>query len=242
MNSTFTRRISKQTKIMFVLIILPLYIYCGSLILSALLKFVLMHFPIQLDYLTANAYLNFVMDLAMLVIVFFILKDMIVEQWKDYFKNIKSHLLYGCLIGPLAIYGLGMIGGLITVALGETSVSQNQNMINMMTQSKPILMIITTVVLAPILEEFVFRGIVFGWLYEYNRVLAHLLTAFVFAFVHIMMAIFAGNMAEWLQVFSYFFMALPLSYLYEKSDNIFVPITTHVINNLISILLILFIS
>lgn len=239
MNKVFTRRVSIQARIMFVLIILPLYMYCGSLILSALLKFILVQLSLQIDYVSANTYLNFVMDFIMLIIVFFIIKDEILEQWKDYFKSLKSNLIYGCLVGPATIYGLSILGGLITLAFGGNQLSENQELINIMTQSKPILMIITTVILAPILEEFVFRGIVFGWLYEYNRYVAHIVTALLFAFVHVMMAIFSGNVSEWVQIFVYLFMAFPLSYLYEKSNNIFVPISTHMINNFISIVLLI---
>ena len=38
-NQHFTRRVPTQAKWMFVLVILPLYVYCGSLILSALFNF-----------------------------------------------------------------------------------------------------------------------------------------------------------------------------------------------------------
>ena len=52
-----------------------------------------------------------------------------------------------------------------------------------------------------------------------------------------MMAILSGNISEWVQIFSYFFMGFVLSYLYEKKNNIYVPILAHMSNNFISVIL-----
>ena len=65
-----------------------------------------------------------------------------------------------------------------------------------------------------------------------------MISAFVFGFMHVMTAILSGNISEWVQIFSYFFMGMALSFLYEKRNNIFVPVLTHSMNNLISMLLI----
>lgn len=56
-----------------------------------------------------------------------------------------------------------IIGGLITMALGGNQASENQQFIETITTSYPALMIFVSCVLAPILEEMLFRGIVF-WL------------------------------------------------------------------------------
>ena len=84
-----------------------------------------------------------------------------------------------------------------------------------------------------------FRGIVFGWIYEWNPKMAHLISAFIFGFIHIMSAVFAGNLLEWVQIFSYGLMGFALSYLYEKQNNIYVPILSHMMNNIISMCLVL---
>ena len=62
-NQHFSRRVPTQVKWMFILVILPLYMYCGSLILSALFKFIILQFHIQFDYNQLNAYLNLIFDL-----------------------------------------------------------------------------------------------------------------------------------------------------------------------------------
>ncbi|MEG0365911.1 MAG: type II CAAX endopeptidase family protein [Coprobacillus sp.] len=238
--TTFTRKVPNQIKWMFVFVILPLYLYCGSIIFNAILKFIIVTFSIEMDLNTANAILNLISDLVMLIIVLFIMKDFLIVQWKDFFKNKKDNLVYGCLIGVGLIYAGSFIGGILTALFGGGQMSENQALIETITKSSPVLMIITTVLLAPILEEIIFRGILFGWAYEINPKLAHFISAFVFALLHIILALLAGNVAEWIQIFSYFLMAIVLSYLYEKTNNIFVPVLTHTLNNLITMLLIIF--
>lgn len=238
-NQVFTRKISTQVKWLFVLVILPLYLFFGSIIGSALLKFIIVTFSIQMDYYSLNCYLNFVVDLGMMVVVFLIFKNQMIEQFKEFKNDIKGHLLYGLVIGPALIYAVGILGGLITLLLGGADTSENQALIESITQVQPILMMVTTVVFAPILEEMIFRGIVFGWSYELNPRFAHFISAFVFGFVHVMNAVLSGQISEWIQIFSYFFMGLALSYLYAKKNNIYVPILSHAMNNLISMILIL---
>ena len=239
-NHSFTRKVSTQTKLMAVFLILPLYVFCGPLIGNALLKFAIVTFSVNMDYATANTYLNFIVDLGMLLVVGWILKDTMIEQWHDFKKNIKDNLIYGCLIGMAILYGLALIGGFITMMLGGHSSSENQVLLETITNAHPLIMIITTVIFAPILEEMIFRGIVFGWFYELNPKLAYLVSGFIFGFIHVMISILSGNISEWVQIFGYFFMGVGLCYLYEKRDNIYVPILAHATNNLIAMITMIF--
>ena len=102
-------------------------------------------------------------------------------------------------------------------------------------------MVLASVVFAPIFEELLFRGAIFSWLYEVHPLLAHILSGFIFGFVHVMNAVFSGNVGEIIQVFGYFFMGIGLSYLYEKTNNIYVPIITHALNNMIAVVAVIMI-
>ena len=89
-NQYFSRKISLQIKWMFLLIIVPLYFYCSSVIGTAILKFLVIQFSFQWDYITLNTYLNFLVDSVMLILVGWIMKDTMIEQWKDFKKNLKD--------------------------------------------------------------------------------------------------------------------------------------------------------
>jgi membrane protease YdiL (CAAX protease family) len=86
------------------------------------------------------------------------------------------------------------------------------------------------VVLAPVAEEFVFRGILYPFIKQlgYHR-LAWLGVSFVFALIHLNGAIFLPLFA----------LALALTWLYEKTDNLLAPITAHALFNAVNFTLLL---
>lgn len=236
----FTRKISNQTKLMMLLVFIPFYFFCGSIIASAIIKFCIIQFSLVLDETTVVAYLNLLLDLVFALIILLIFKDSLIEQWKDFFKEKKENILYGFVIGFVMLFVASIVGGLLSMAFGAQTDSQNQAVIENLAQAHPVIIVITSVILAPIVEELLFRGTIFGWLYELHPMIAHLGSAFLFGFVHIMDAVLSGNYQEWFQIFAYFLMGAVLSFLYEKRNNIYVPILSHMMNNLISILLVLF--
>ena len=86
------------------------------------------------------------------------------------------------------------------------------------------------VLLAPVAEEFVFRGMLYPFVKQlgYPR-LAWLGISFVFALIHLNGAIFLPLFA----------LALALTWLYEKTDNLLAPITAHALFNAVNFTLLL---
>ena len=78
------------------------------------------------------------------------------------------------------------------------------------------------IVLAPVAEEFIFRGMLFPFIKQlgFPR-LAWLGVSFLFALIHADKAIFIPLFA----------LALALTWLYEKTDNLLAPITAHALFN-----------
>lgn len=233
----FTRSVSLQNKWLFVLVVLPLYVYCSSLIGSAIIQFMILELHITMTYTASIAYLNLMVDGALLIIVFLMLKDSMIFQMKEFFSHISDHILDALVLGPALIYGANIVGSLLVLAFGGVSDSENQVLIESILDAYPFIMSFCTVVLAPILEEMIFRGILFTWLYEFNPKIAHIVSACLFGFVHVMSSVLSGNLSEMIQIFPYIFTGLVLSYLYKKHNNICVPIGAHAMNNLISIIL-----
>ena len=236
----FTRKISNQTKWMLVLVILPLYFFCGSLIGSAILMFVVNTFSLSVDNLALTAILNVCLNFAFVLLGASILKESLLSQWKDFVRDVKEHCKYAFLIGPGLLFAANILGLLITMVFVSQNMSENQALIESMAHTYPVLMVLTTVILAPIFEELLFRGMIFGWLYEVNAYFAHVVSGFIFGFIHIMNAIISGNYSEWFMIFAYMFMGMVLSYLYEKRNNIYVPILAHSTMNLLSMMMVLF--
>ena len=99
-----------------------------------------------------------------------------------------------------------------------------------------IYMFIQSVILAPVLEELLFRGLIFRSLRSINRNLAFFASAFLFGFLHIYSALFAGDLTQLVYLLSYGGMGFVFTYTYEKRKTICVPMLIHMINNLVAVL------
>ncbi|NGX51900.1 MAG: hypothetical protein KR126chlam5_00189 [Candidatus Anoxychlamydiales bacterium] len=103
-----------------------------------------------------------------------------------------------------------------------------------------ILAMITIVILAPILEEFFFRGIVQNFFKKFlNRWISIIFTSLVFAFVHFS---YAQKLANITIVGSIFIFSLFLGFIYEKQKSLISPIFLHATFNAINVLNLLFIK
>ena len=237
----FSRKLTLQMKLMMLLVVVPFYFFCGSIIVSALLKFVVVELGMIVDENMATALLNVLLDSILVVLSIYIFKDTLKVQFTDFFDDLNRNLTYAFIKGPIIIYACSFAGGMLSLIFKGDSTSANQALLENLISEHFLMMVLASVVLAPIFEELFFRGTIFAWLYEIHPMFAHILSGFVFGFVHVMNAIFGGNVGEIFQVFGYFFMGVGLSFLYEKTDNIYVPIITHALNNLIAVILVIMI-
>jgi len=78
------------------------------------------------------------------------------------------------------------------------------------------------VVIAPVAEEFIFRGMLFPFIKQLGwPKFAWFGTSFLFALIHL-------NAPTFVPLFAF---ALALTWLYEKTDNLLAPITAHALFN-----------
>jgi len=93
-----------------------------------------------------------------------------------------------------------------------------------------LLAIIVVCVIAPISEETIFRGFIYGWLHRWGpAALAVPLSAIIFAAVHQQLVL----------VLPLFFVGLVLASLYQGSRSVLPGVLTHALFNLPNIILIL---
>jgi len=87
-------------------------------------------------------------------------------------------------------------------------------------------MFIATVIISPIFEEILYRGLMYNKLKEIsNAFIGVLISSILFALLHIPKYGFGIN------TFFLFLVGILLAYCYEKSNNIYVTIFVHSINN-----------
>lgn len=222
------------------LVIVPAYAYCMPIIVSAMIKYVALTFHLSVTVNGITAYLNLINDGLLMIAIVAFLYHFMKRQWKDFKKNKAQILFYGCVIGMVLTYGASIIGSLLVSLFTNTTTSVNQNDVVTLMKSYPAIMFFSAVIFAPILEECLFRGLIFTFFRKYNRILAYVISGFLFGFVHVMSSVFAGNVSEMIQMIPYALMGTVFAYIYESQDNIYASIATHMTNNLVSLLLVTF--
>ncbi|WP_106494741.1 CPBP family intramembrane glutamic endopeptidase [Lentibacillus sp. Marseille-P4043] len=126
----------------------------------------------------------------------------------------------------MAYFSQGLASLIETEFFGITIGSENTQMIMDITRATPLFIIIPALV-APILEEIIFRKIIFGGLYKKtNFFIAALLSAFIFAIIH----------GEPEHILIYGSMGFVFAFLYVKTKRIIVPIIVHMAMNSISVI------
>lgn len=109
----------------------------------------------------------------------------------------------------------------IEMALGIESGSQNTETIIMVTEIAPI-MILSTVLFAPILEELVFRRVVFGSIIQtQNFWIAGIISAIVFAAIH----------RDFTHILIYTVSGFIFAFLYYKTKRLLTSIIAHMLLN-----------
>lgn len=235
-----TQRISKQSFFMGLIVLFPAYIELGTIILSAIFRFIILTFHLNIDQTIMNAYYNFAFDLILTFLAILVFKKEILSQWKNLKQRDKKDFFNNVLLGIPILYILSIVGNLLSMILsGTTSTSENQMVMETLIERAPIMMIIIVVISAPILEELIFRLLLFTGFYKWNRWLAYAMSAGLFGLLHVYQPMIDGNISEILMIFPYLFMGIGLCFIYEKSDNIFASMLCHGIINLISAVLIL---
>jgi membrane protease YdiL (CAAX protease family) len=135
------------------------------------------------------------------------------------------------IAGVFLAYLSQVIAVSIEMLLGIQPGSENTELIVEIAEATPLFMIVVAVV-APILEEIIFRKVIFGSLYKkYNFFISAFISALAFALVHL----------DYTHLIIYFAMGVTFSYLYVKTKRLLVPIVAHVaMNSLVLLVQVIF--
>ena len=97
-----------------------------------------------------------------------------------------------------------------------------------------------TVFMAPIVEETLFRGLVFGALHRKSRVLAWIISILAFSVYHVWQyAVTAMDLRVLVYMVLYIPASVSFNWCYERSGSIWAPIAYHMISNAISVSLLI---
>ncbi len=155
------------------------------------------------------------------------------------FKQVKSHpadFLQGVVLGLAAYWACFLLTTKAIYLLDPSYVNQNDASISGMTQGSYYLMLVGTVILAPLAEECVFRGLIFRGLWRTSPTWAYLMSMAAFSAVHLVSYIGVYTPLELTLAFLQYLPAgLCLGWCYVKSGSIYGPIVMHALINLYSL-------
>lgn len=158
------------------------------------------------------------------------------------FKHFSAHFIdnlskvlqtWGMMLGGSILVGL-----VLSVLLPQGSQAGNQTVIESAFWKAPLFMAFNIVVFAPIVEELIFRGV----LYQSFRTKktywpAVVISCFIFALLHVIQPLIAtGDLKELIYLFQYAFLAFFMIIAYEKTGSIWGAILVHFLNNALSLI------
>ena len=194
-------------------------------------------FPPQIIKANAitQAYSNLIAYLISTVLVVVFLRKYLVEDFNKIKDSKFKFILYSIGAGILFI----VISYGIDFALSYfVDSSQNQQNIEMiMSNGGKIPMVISVVLLAPVVEELIYRKAIFKLTENGNIKKSYIISIVAFTLPHMIST--SGNILTWLlQCIPYAACGFMLCYIYEKSNkNTYAVIIAHMMNNLLAAIL-----
>jgi len=153
--------------------------------------------------------------------------DMIDEFWRAIRAVIMGYLLFRIL--------LWVAGFLLTSIMSSSN--PNQDVITTDIASNFRVMAVVTCILAPIVEEAMFRGALFGTIRQKNRIVAYIVSTLLFCLFHLWSnLVFDFSWTMVLYLIQYVPASIALAWCYERGGTIWSPILLHASINLIATL------
>ena len=204
-------------------VFLPFYLIFNGLII----QFVLQLLGLPTDALTTNLvyfYVNFIFT----VIAFHKFLANSLSKFVYYF----GRSILGICWGFVVYIGLNVIVNVIIMStVGVVDNPNNEYVNDLFSQSSKIITI-GAVLLGPLAEEALFRGVIFGFFRKKNRVLAYVMSFICFSVIHVWAyALVSPDWTILINLIQYLPPTIALCYAYEKGDNIFCSVALHMIVN-----------
>ena len=177
---------------------------------------------------------QFMYQIPIVLFFIYVLRKDLKEDFID-FRLEKKRNLSIILIGVVSILVLTILINVVYTLLGIEDTSDNQEIIeSSLIGSSGIFMAISVVILAPFVEEMLFRKCLcdtFKYKFNVPDIVTIILSALVFSLMHI------TDLSNLIFIFQYVPLALIIVLSYYFSKNIYVPIAIHFINNFAGVII-----
>ena len=152
------------------------------------------------------------------------------------FRGIRFWELVQALILGFVLYYAGLWLFDKAVALLDLQITSfnDEKVMELAGQNLPV-MVVCGVLLAPLVEETLVRGLLFGTIHRKNRYVAYAVTILFFAAIHVWQYLLVADPKEvLLAALQYIPAGIALGWTYEKSNTIWAPVLLHMVINAIT--------
>lgn len=184
-----------------------------------------------------TAYIEALIGIFLSLIVFILYYKTIIKDYNDFKINFKSNLkkcfmLFGVLLA-VKVFASVVTSVLSIVFNVELTQSVNQNIIETLIGSAPVMMFISSVLVAPFIEEIIFR-LGLKKIINNNKVFI-IISGLIFGLMHVLPSELSLVLIM-LQSIIYISLGIALACMYVENKNIFYVIIPHALNNLLGML------
>ena len=155
-------------------------------------------------------------------------------------RNLADNLGGACrmlLVGLVALYGLNELAYRLTNLISTNRTNLNDTAISAQMDSAPYMTLLIVVLLAPFVEEVLFRGLVFGNLKGKSRPVAYVVSCALFALLHVwQFAVVYQDVTYFLLMLQYLVPGAVLAWVYDRSGTLWTSIALHALTNALSVL------
>lgn len=148
-----------------------------------------------------------------------------------------GNYLKACGVGFGLYWVCTIFVNMLVLSLDPEFTNVNDDSIGIITKGNFALMSVGTVLLVPVVEETLYRGVIFGQLLKKNRALAYILSILIFSSIHVI-----GYIGSYppMRLILCFVQYIPAGFFlartYEKAGTIWAPILIHATVNLIGMM------
>lgn len=192
---------------------------CMSFILNLIGSFIFMN--VYMSYTLWNAIILFIISLLSGLILVLFMNSTFSKKVRDLNFDIKPKETLDTIGMMLLVnYGICVIGLLFSkLGVPDTSPDYSFSLDSLYN----IFTFLSVVIVAPIFEELIFRGMIYNQMARYSKMFAIVMTSVLFGLLHL-------NLSQSIPAF---FISLVLCYMYEKTQSLSVTIFGHAANNFI---------
>jgi len=195
-----------------------------------LLAYFVINIIATMYFIEGNFIVGILINATFIIILFRFLKIK-KQELLDFKKNFTDYIRKVFIYAFIGMAFMITSNILISILLPGT-VSSNDAAVRELITSSIILMSINVAIIVPILEELVFRGLIRKMVT--SKVLFLTISTLLFSSIHVL-----GGAAKWndlMLLIPYAGVSFMFAYAYLKTNNIYVPISMHILHNSIALL------